>query len=112
MFDECGTEAGGVSGPSPQIKLKEGGSNCRVVEEVPRVSLPHSGYFSSCPSHDTPAQCLGSFLPMGPGRVLGQGQDRAVGGRSLWSQVPEPLGSLARMGPATRRGRAVSWLPL
>lgn len=115
MFDQCGTEVGGVLGPSPQIKLKEGGRNCRVVEEVPGVSLPHSGYFGSCQSHDSPAQwalCLGSFLPVGPGKVLGQGQDRAVGGRGLWSQVPDPLASLAGMGPATRRGRTVSWLPL
>lgn len=27
---------------------------------------------------------------------MGQEQDRLVGGRSLWSQVPEPLAGLAR----------------
>lgn len=63
----------------------------------------------------SPAQwalCLGSFLPVGPGRGLGQGQDRAVGGRSLRSQVPEPLAGLVRTGPAVVGGRAASWLPL
>lgn len=58
------------------------------------------------------APCLGSFLPVKPGRGLGQGQDRVVGGRSLWSQVPEPLAGLARTGPSTRGGKAASWLPL
>lgn len=48
----------------------------------------HPGRFSSCLS---PGQCLGSFLPLGPGRGLGQGQgqDRAMGGRNLWNQVSE-----------------------
>lgn len=85
-------------------------------QEVPRVTPPTLATSVPAQALDSPAQwpvCLGSFLPVGPGRDLGlrQGQDRVGGGRSLWCQVPECRAGQARTGLATEGGRATSLLP-
>lgn len=78
------------------------------------MTSPHAGHFRSCPSPGQPCTVgpvSGQLPACEARRGLGQGQDRAVGGRSLRSQVPEPLAGLARTGPAVVGGRAASWLP-
>ena len=74
MSDKHDTEARGVLfRVFPLNKLRVGDSNCRLGEEDPGGPHPILAASAAAQPWDSTAQCLRSFLPVGPGRGPGAG---------------------------------------